>query len=164
MVACRAEGKTVSGKFSIVKNETLRLEARFDEQQLIDSTEVERAEAARKKKAEAAKLEEQKKAMAAAKKTEPRKAEIIKKPEPKKAEANNPKEAFRDLHLNIIKIYPETEVPEIHVTSKVNPQVITKYTEAKDQTGKILPYQTGHAALRSRSVQEGMVGDLCVHR
>jgi hypothetical protein len=136
LVACRAEGKTVSGKFSVVKNETLRLEARFDEQQLIDSTEAERAaEAARKKKAEAAKLEEQKKAMAEAKKPEPKKAEI-KKPEPKKAEAKNPKEAFRDLHLNIIKVYPESEVAELHVTSKVNPQVITKYSETKDQSGK----------------------------
>lgn len=135
MVACRAEGKTVSGKFTVVKNETLRLEARFDEQQLIDSAEADRAEAARKKKAEAAKLEEQKKAMAEAKKTEPKKAEI-KKPEPKKAEAKNAKEAFRDLHLSIIKVYPESEVPELQVTSKVNPQVITKYTETKDQSGK----------------------------
>jgi len=134
LVACRAEGKTVSGKFSVIKNETLRLEARFDEQQLIDTTEAERAEAARKKKAEAAKLEEQKKALEA-KKPDPKKAEI-KKPEPKKAEAKNPKEAFRDLHLNIIKIYPESEVPELHVTSKVNKQVITKYSETKDQSGK----------------------------
>ncbi|OGW33538.1 MAG: hypothetical protein A2X58_07905 [Nitrospirae bacterium GWC2_56_14] len=134
LVACRVEGKTVSGKFSVVKNETLRLEARFDEQQLIDITEAERAEAARKKKAEAAKLEEQKKALEA-KKTEPKKANL-KKPEPKKAEAKNPKEAFRDLHLNVIKIYPESEVPELHVTSKVNKQVITKYAETKDQSGK----------------------------
>jgi sRNA-binding protein len=100
LVACRAEGKSVSGKFSVVKNETLRLEARFDEQQLVDTTEAERAEAARKKKAEAAKLEEQKKALEA-KKPDSKKAEI-KKPEPKKAEAKNPKEAFRDL-LNIIR-------------------------------------------------------------
>ena len=139
VVACKTEGKAVSGKFSVVKNETLRLEARFDEQQLIDSTEAEReraaAEAARKKKAEAAKLEEQKKAMAEAKKPEPIKADI-KKPEPKKAEAKNAKEAFHDLHLNIIKVYPESDVPEIHVTSKVNPQVITKYSETKDQSGK----------------------------
>jgi hypothetical protein len=134
LVACRAEDKTVSGKFSVVKNETLRLEARFDEQQLIDITEAERAEAARRKKAEAAKLEEQKKALAA-KKTEPKKANR-KKPGPKKAEAKNPKEAFRDLHLNIIKIYPESEVPELRVTSKVNKQVITKYAEIKDQSGK----------------------------
>ena len=138
VVACRAEGKGVSGKFSVVKNETLRLEARFDELQLIDSTEAERtAEAARRKKAEAAKLEEQKKALAAARKLESKKAEIItKKPEPKKADAKNPKEAFRDLHLNIIKVYPESDVPELHVTSKVNPQVITKYVETKDQSGK----------------------------
>jgi hypothetical protein len=127
--------KAVSGKFSVVKNETLRLEARFEEQQLIDITEAERAEAARRKKAEAAKLEEQKKAVAEAKKPEPKKAEI-KKHEPKKSETKNPKEAFRDLHLNIIKIYPETEVPVLRVTSKVNPQVITKYSETKDQSGK----------------------------
>jgi hypothetical protein len=137
VVSCRAEGKAVSGKFSIVKNETLRLEARFDEQQLVDMTEAERAaEAARRKKAEAAKLEEQKKAQAEAKKPEPKKAEVIKKPEPKKAESKNPKEALRDLHLNIIKIYPEAEVPEVHVTTKINPQVITKYAETKDQSGK----------------------------
>ena len=135
LVECRAEGKAVSGKFSVVKNETLRLDARFDEQQLIDTTEFERAEAARKKKAEAAKLEEQKKALAEARKPEPKKAEL-RKPEPKKAEAKNPKEAFRDLHLNIIKVYPEAEVPELHVTSKVNKQVISKYSETKDQSGK----------------------------
>lgn len=135
VVVCRAEGRAVSGTFTVVKNETLQLEARFDEKQLIDSTEAERAEAVRKKKAEAAKLEEQKKAMAEAKKPDPKKAEI-RKPEPKKAEAKNAKEAFRDLHLNIIKVYPESEVPELHVTSKVNPQVITRYTETKDQSGK----------------------------
>jgi len=135
LVECRAEGKAVSGKFSVVKNETLRLDARFDEQQLIDTTEFERAEAARKKKAEAAKLEEQKKALAEARKPEPKKTEI-RKSEPKKAEAKNPKEAFRDLHLNIIKVYPEAEVPELHVTSKVNKQVISKYSETKDQSGK----------------------------
>jgi hypothetical protein len=130
VVECRAGGKAVSGKFSIVKNETLRLEARFDEQQLIDTTEAERAEAARRKKAEAAKQEEQKRAAPEIKKPEG------KKPEPKKAEAKNSKEAFHNLHLNIIKIYPETDVPELHVTSKVNPQVITKYVEKKDQSGK----------------------------
>jgi len=129
VVECRAGGKAVSGKFSIVKNETLRLEARFDEQQLIDTTEIERVEAARRKKAEAAKLEEQKRA------AEVRKPET-KKPEPKKAETKNSKEAFHNLHLNIIKVYPETDVPELHVTSKVNPQVITKYAETKDQSGK----------------------------
>jgi hypothetical protein len=138
MVACRAEGKSISGKFTIVKNETLRLDARFDEQQLIDSAEAERAaETARRKKAEAAKLEEQKKAATDVKKTEQKKAEgITKKPEPKKADAKTAKEAFRDLHLNIIKIYPETETPEIHVTSKINQQVITKYSENKGQSGK----------------------------
>ncbi len=137
VVTCRTEGKAVSAKFSIVKNETLRLEARFDEQQLIDSAEAERlAEAARKKKAEAAKQEEQKKAIAMAKKPEPKKAEPVKKPEHRKAETKNSKEAFNDLHLNIIKVYPESETPELHVTSKVNPQVITKYVETKDHFGK----------------------------
>jgi len=135
MMSCRSEGKVVSGKFSVVKNETLRLEARFDEEKLIDSTDAERAEAARKKKAEAAKLEEQKKTIVEAKKTEPKKTEI-RKPEPKKTEVKNQKEALRDLHLNIIKIYPEVEAAQLHVTSKVNPQAITKYTETKDQSGK----------------------------
>jgi len=113
-----------------VKNETLRLEERFDEQQLVDTTEAERAEAARRKKTEAAKLEEQRRAAAEVKKPE------IKKPESKRAETKNSKEAFHNLHLNIIKVYPETDVPELHVTSKVNPQVITKYVEKKDQSGK----------------------------
>lgn len=135
VVSCQAGDKAVSGTFSVLRNETLRLEARFDEEQLIDTTDAERAEAARRKKAEAAKLEEQKKAVAEAKKPEPKKAEI-KKHEPKKSETKNPKEAFRDLHLNIIKIYPEVEVPVLRVTSKVNPQVITKYSETKDQSGK----------------------------
>lgn len=136
VVACRSEGKTVSGKFSIVRNETLRLEARFEEQQLVDITEAERAEAARKKKIEAAKLDEQqKKAQEEARKPEPKKVET-RKAEQKKAEAKDPREAFRDLHLNIIKVYPETEVPELHVSSKFNPQVISKYSETKDESGK----------------------------
>jgi hypothetical protein len=138
VVECRAEGKTVSGKFKVVKNETLRLEARFDEQQLVDSTEAERAAeaAALKKKAEAAKLEEQKKAAIEVKKPEPKKVDVIKKSEPKKADAKNAKEAFRELHLNIIKVNPEAEAPELHVTSKHNPQVITKFSETKNQSGK----------------------------
>ncbi len=145
-VTCRSEGKTVSGKFSIIKNETLRLEVLFDEQQLIDTGEADRAaEAARRRKAEAAKLEEQKKAMAMVKKPEPKKAEPAKKPEPRKAETKNAKEAFNDLHLNIIKVYPESDAPELHVTSKVNPQVITKYAETKAQSGKY--YQTKQGIL-----------------
>jgi len=137
VVACRAEGKAVTGTFSVIRNEVLRLEARFEEQQLIDITEAERAEAARKKKAEAAaaKQEEQRRAQEEAKKPEPKKTEA-KKAEQKKAEAKDPKEAFRDLHLNIIKVYPETEVPELHVSSKFNPQVVSKYSETKDQSGK----------------------------
>ncbi len=155
VVACRAEGKAVSGTFTVVKNETLQLQARFDEKQLIDSTEAERAEAVRKKKAEAAKLEEQKKAMAAAKKPEPKKTEILKKkPELRKAEAKNAKEAFRDLHLNIIKVYPESEAPELQVTSKVNPQVITKYLKTKEQSGKYYRTKQGMLLCEAGSCQK----------
>lgn len=142
VVSCRSEGKTVSGTFKVKKNETLRLEARFDEDKLIDSTEAERAaaEAAKKKKvAEAAKLEELKKAALDAKKVEPKRVES------KKVEPKNPKESFRELHLNIIKVQIEADTPDIHVSGKVDPQVISKYSVKKEQSGKY--YQTKQGIL-----------------
>ena len=52
-ISCRREDKTVSGMFTVKKNEMLKLEARFDEGKIVDLSEAEKAGVGKKKKEEA---------------------------------------------------------------------------------------------------------------
>jgi hypothetical protein len=130
VISCRTEIKRVSGVFSVKKNETLRLEARFDEGRLVA------APAAVEKVEKAEKPEPVK-----PKKVEPVKHEKPKKPAPvvqvKREEPKDPQEERRKLHLTTMKIFFEvTPSQEIHVDHKANEAVISKYSENKSLTGR----------------------------
>lgn len=124
VISCRAGDRAVSGTFQIKKNETLRLEARFDEGKLVVFKQP--------AKVEPIKAEVEKK------KPEPGKQGKPKQPpaEPKKAEPANPQEARRRTHLNIMRIdYNVTAAQDVEVEHAA-PPVITKYTARKNKSGK----------------------------
>jgi hypothetical protein len=128
VISCRTENKTVSGTFTVKKNEMLRLEARFDEGRLVVTPAVE--------KVEVEKPEPEKK-----KKPEPIKHEKPKKPAPvvevKREEPKDPQEERRKLHLTTMKIFFEiTPSQEIHVDHKASQTTISKYTENKTLVGR----------------------------
>jgi len=126
VISCRAEDKSISGTFTVKKNETLRLEARFDEGKLLAITVPEKAE----------KNEVEKK-----KKAEPVRREKPKKPVPvievKREEPRDPQEEWRKLHLTPMQIHFEiTPSQEIQIGHKANQAVISKYAEDKTLTGR----------------------------
>ncbi|HSB31333.1 MAG TPA: PEGA domain-containing protein [Candidatus Sulfobium mesophilum] len=126
VISCRTENKTVSSTFTVKKNETLLLEARFDEGKLIVITVPE-------KKAEQIEVEK--------KKAEPVRQEKPKKPVPvvivKREEPKDPQEEWRKMHLTTMQIYFEiTPSQEIQIFHKANLAVISKYTENKNLTGR----------------------------
>ncbi|MGE5173122.1 MAG: PEGA domain-containing protein [Betaproteobacteria bacterium] len=129
-ISCRAESRAVAGTFTVKKDETLRLEARYHEGKLaplIEHEKVEIPEPEKKpKKVEAPKPEKPKP-------EKPKKAVVeVKKEEKKK----DPVEERRELYLNIVKIFFEDmDAQEVHISHKTNPKVISKYTEKKHQAG-----------------------------
>ncbi len=119
VISCKAGGKTVSGTFTIRKNETLRLEALFDEGKLVSFHEP-------------VKMVQQEK-----KKPEPVKAEKVKKPAPeaKKAELKNPVEERRKHHLTVIRLdYDVTNEQKIRITHQ-HVESTTKVVVQKDTIG-----------------------------
>jgi len=128
-ISCRTETRSASGTFQIRKDELLKLEARYDEGKLVPYAEREKAEKAEKiEKPEPVKKP----------KVEAPKPEKPKKPavEAKKEEKKNPVEERRDLHLSTIKVsFEDIAAPEVRISHKVNPKVVVKFTEKKDQSG-----------------------------
>ncbi len=124
-ISCRAESRTISGKFTVKKDETLRLEARFDENRLALFGEHEKQEkAAVEKKPKIAahhvKPEKPQKPVAAVKKEQ--KKDLV--------------EERRELYLNIIKVFFEDlDSQNVRVSQKINQKVIGKFTEKKNKTG-----------------------------
>jgi hypothetical protein len=132
VISVRVDAKAVSGTFSIRKNETLRLEARFSEGKLIVSRDAhgETHAAQPKKPAEATKPEKPKKPV----------------PEPKKAENKTPVEERRHTHLTVMKInYERSDGQQVKVEHKANPSVISKFSASKSGMGKY--YRTKQGVL-----------------
>ena len=128
VISCRTESQSVSGSFTVKRDEVLKLEARFNEGRIVSLVEREKPE----------QEEAEKKPKAAVPKAAVPKPEKPKKPvvEVKKEERKSPREERRELHLNIIKAYFENiENEAVRVTHKINTKVISKYTEKKNQTG-----------------------------
>jgi hypothetical protein len=121
VISCRTETESVSGTFTVRRDEVLKLEARFNEGRIVGHVEkIEPPAEEAKPKQQAPKPEKPKKPAAAA----------------KKEERKSPEEERRELHLNILKAYFENiENEAVRVTHKVNARVIGKFTEKKDQTG-----------------------------
>ncbi|HUI68796.1 MAG TPA: PEGA domain-containing protein [Nitrospirota bacterium] len=126
VISCRTENRTVSGTFTVKKNETLRLEARFDEGKLLAIMLPEKAEqneVEKKKTAEPVRQEKPKK-----------RAPVV---EVKREEPKDPQEERRKLHLTPMQIHFEiTPSQEIQIGHKANQALISKYTENKTLTGR----------------------------
>lgn len=124
VISCRAGDRAVTGTFQIKKNETLRLEARFDEGKLVVFKQP--------AKLEPIKAEVEKK------KPEPVKQGKPKQPlvEPKKVEQATPQEERRRTHLTVMRInYDVTAAQNLEVDHTAQP-VVTKYTIKKNKAGK----------------------------
>jgi hypothetical protein len=126
VISCRTENKTISGTFTVNKNEMLRLEARFNEGKLVVITAPEKAkqtEVEKKKKAEPVRQEKPKKPVPVVE---------VKREEPK-----DPQEERRKLHLTTMQIhFVITPSQEIQIEHKANQTVISKYIENKTLTGR----------------------------
>jgi hypothetical protein len=133
VIACRAGEKAISGTFQIKKNETLRLEARFDEGKLA----VYRESA----KPEPVKAEVEKKRPEASKREKPNRPAV----EVKKADQKNPVEERRRAHLNVMRLdYEVSAAPDVRVEHTAPPAVV-KCTVKKDKAGKY--YRTKQGVL-----------------
>ena len=136
VISCRAEGEdqAVWGTFQIRKNETLKLEARFDEGKLavyhetLKTVEVDdQPEPARHEKPKKAEV----------KKAEPKKAE------PKKAERKNPVEERRKTHLTVVRLdYDVTDTPDVRIEHAAT-HAVSRYTEKKNHAGKYYKTKQG---------------------
>lgn len=127
VISCRTDDKSVSGTFQVRKNETLRLEARFDEGKLVRETATADAE---KKKQETVKQEKPKKTAA----------------EAKKSEQKNPVEELRRTHFNLMRLdYEVTNAPAVKIEHAANHNIISKYNSRKGTSGKY--YRTKQGVL-----------------
>ncbi len=132
VISCRAGDRAVSGTFHIKKNETLRLEARFDEGRLVVFKQPAKIEPIKaeveKKKPEPVKPGKPGKPVKPGKQKQP-------PAEPKKAEQATPQEERRKTHLNVMRIdYDVTAAQDLKI-SREAPPVITKYTIMKNKAG-----------------------------
>jgi len=140
VITVRQGGRTVVGQFVLKPNETIMLEARFDESRIVDLKDVAREEAAKR-------AEVERKAEAERKKKEDipqAKADDKKKPEAKKAVAAVPKphksteDERRDVYLSIIRVNIEDSgATEMKVTPKVNTKTVTNFNDSTNVTGKL---------------------------
>ncbi len=127
-ISCRTETQTASGMFTFRKDETLKLEANFEQGKLLPVVEkvekvAEKVEPAPKPKVEPPKPEKPKKPVVAA-------------VEPKKEPKKSPVEERRELHLNLVKIFFEDiDSQEVRINHKANPKVISKFAEKKHESG-----------------------------
>lgn len=130
VIVCKADSQSVSGTFHVRKNETLRLEALFEEGKLVLFREQVKAEVEKKKPEPAAVLAKPKKTVV----------------EPKKAEQKNPAEERRRAHLNVMNLdFEITDKQAAQVEHKFNQQVISKYSVKKNTIGKY--YRTKQGVL-----------------
>ena len=126
-ISCRSDTHSVTGTFSIKKDEVLKLEARFDERKLVPLVE----------KAAPEKVEPEKKPKVEAPPEKPKKPVVVpKKAEVKKEEKKNPVEERRELHLAFMKVFFEdVDSQDVRISHKANSKVISKFSDKKSQTG-----------------------------
>ncbi len=135
-ISCQKDDKTVSGEFIIKKNETLRLEARFDSGKMVNVSDIEKAETDKKKKEADIKTEADKKEDDRRKRQQAEE----KKEDPQK----NAVEDRRSLHLNIIKIsFEDKGANQMTVGYETNKKTVSRVFEKKNVTGKLARNKSG---------------------
>lgn len=111
VISVTLQDKTVTGTFTIRKNETLNLEARFKEGKLVA------AAGDRDEKAKKAAKPERKREAAASRKTAA--------------------EERQELHVNVFKLeFRNRDHQEVGIVHRANAKIISGYTEKKSRTGK----------------------------
>jgi hypothetical protein len=114
-ISCRREDRTVSGTFTVKKNETLKLEARFDEGKIVDLSEAEKAGAGKKKNKEAKRTEGEK----------------------RKEQKNGDEERTASSH-DVIKVsFEYSPSNDLVVNHSLNPKTIRAFSEKKSRTGTL---------------------------
>jgi len=140
VISVRHGGQTVVGQFILNPNETMMLEARFEEGRIVDLKNIAREEASKRAEVERkAEAERKKKEDATQAKTEEKK-----KPEPKKAVVavpkiqKSPEEDRRSAYLSIIRFNVEDAgTTDIKVTTKINTKTVTNFNDSKNIAGKL---------------------------
>ena len=136
-ITCKTDDKSVTGKFTVKKNETLKLEADLAGGKIVSYREPSRQP---EKSAEPAAEKVEKK------KPEPVKTEKPRKPEVKKVDQKNPVEERRKTHLNVMKIiYSVNDAQEVKVDHAGDQRAISKYSVKKNTAGKY--YRTKQSVL-----------------
>lgn len=150
-ITCISDQMVTSGKFSIRRDDILKLEARFDTGELVLYAEPEKIEKVEPKveppkvvveppkvelpKVEVAKVEKPK--VEKPKVEKPKQEKPKKAAETKKSEKKDAGEDRHALHLNILKLsFDDLDAQEVHVRHKTSAQVISKFIEKKNQSGK----------------------------
>jgi len=140
-ITVRQGGQTVSGQFILRSNETMMLEARFDEGRVVDLKDIareesaKRAEAERKAEADRKKKEEVPQAKPVdKKKPDQKKAVAVVVPKPQKSADDE----RRDVYLSLIRVnVEEAGAGDMKVTQKINAKTVTNFNDSKNVTGKI---------------------------
>lgn len=126
VISCRAGSQSATSTVVIKRDETLKLEARFEEKKLVPVAEHV-AEPETPAKAEGEKKSRPEK---------PKKTVAEAKKEDRKEERKNPEEERRSKYLNVIKLsFEDIDEQEARVNRKINPAVISKDIEKKYHTG-----------------------------
>ena len=140
-ITVRHGGQTVSGQFTLKSNETMMLEARFDENRIVDLKDIareeaaKRAEAERKADAERKKKEEVTHAKVEEKKKPDQKKVVVAVPKPHKS----PEDERRDVYLSIIRVNVEdVGTTDMKVTPKTNTKSVTNFNDSKSIAGKLI--------------------------
>ncbi len=129
-VSCKTETQTATGTFTFRKDETLKVEANFEQGKLLPV--VEKVE----KVAEKVEPEKKPKVEPPAPKPEKPKKPVVAAVEPKKEPKKSPVEERRELHLNLVKIFFEDiDSQEVRINHKINPKVISRFAEKKHESG-----------------------------
>ncbi len=126
-VTCKTDDKAATGKFTVKKNETLKLEADLGAGKMVLFRDAGK--------------QPEKPAEHAAEKVEKKKPEPVKaapkKPEVKKADQKNPVEERRRTHLNVMKVsYSVNDSQEVKAERVSDQRVISKFGMTKNTAGK----------------------------
>ncbi len=139
-ITVRQGGQTVSGQFILRSNETMMLEARFDEDRIVDLKVVareeaaKRAEAERKTEAERKKKEDVPHARTEEKKKPEQKKTVVAVPKPH----TSPEDERREVYLSIIRVNVEdVGATDMKVTRKISTKTVTNFNDSKNITGKL---------------------------
>lgn len=126
-VMCRQGSRRISGTFTLKEGETLRLEARFDEDRIVDLSLVEKAERSRQKQEKEEKAREDK----------AERERVAKQAEAERArQQKQPVVDEQAMHRDMFSVaFDYTSSNAFVATPSVNSKILKAFSEKKNQTG-----------------------------